>query len=1022
MLRFSMTWKCRTVCGTASPFSPVVFCVLLALPSLSALAQSAPLVTTTQIRILSNGSQTTSVKANTPVQLQATITDSDNTEVTPGQVLFCDVANGTVTKGIMAACAVPIATAQTKGYSIQTSNGTSNYGQAMVTIYPLAGNHGYEAVFLGNSHYKVSASTAPLLVSGTAATATGLAVSGSSPQYTLTATVNTLGSNAATGSVAFNDTTIGEELGSVAPGKATSISSLTITSQPTVSDTGACSIASGDFNGDGIADFAVGVGSCVGPGGGNSAAPLQILLGNGDGTFAVTPIAALKNLNITAVTAGDFNNDGTVDLVAATDVAPADIGGSYTYGLLFLAGDGKGGFSSTTLSAPCTSDTYQMATADFNGDGNLDLAVNCEPTQNPAGVTKVFLGDGKGGFTAAGSVAGGGYELNSFGVADFNSDGFPDLVVMSDTAAQATVYLNDGTGNFKAGPVLSSQVDGLIVGDFNGDGNADVAIASGFTGGESLTLYPGNGSGAFGQPITTNIPNLGGGNYGFSMVAADFNGDGITDIGMISGETDAPYLGSALVLGSASGTFKVAANLQTQFTGDPEYFPGAVGDFNKDGIPDILMSSSDLNTAYGVSVGQGLTQTATLTQVHPIGTGSHNVTATYAGDSNTASSTSSPVSLTATPASTTLALTAAPTTVAIGSQVALTATLTPYSAGQLTTDGEQVTFSSGGKSIGTAALKTGEAMLNLTSLPVGTNSITAQYVGDKNFQASASSVASVTVTSAVVPVAPTLTPSTLTFSQTTVGVTSAAQSVTVQNTGTVALSISSIGASGNFAESNTCGSSLAPGASCTVNVTFSPASTGTLTGTLTITDNASPQTQTVALSGTGVAATIAITAPSLPSGGVVVPTSGTTTVNLSFTPPTGFTGGIVVSCKVNFKGTGVLHHGPICSLAPSTINVTNGAAGGATLTITTGPQNALLEHFDGSGGVALAGLLFCLCFLPRRRWRGALLVLLCTTALGFAIGCGGSGSSGTTAGSYSVTVSATAGSTTSSVDIPFAVQ
>lgn len=1023
MLRFSMSWKCGTARGSASMFSLVVFCSLFALSSLSALAQSGPLVTTTQIRVLANGAQTGSVKANTPVQLQATITDSDNTEVIPGQVLFCDAANGTVTKGIMAACAVPIATAQTQGYSVQTSNGTSNYGQAVVTIYPHAGNHGYEAVFLGNSHYKASASTAPLTVSETAATATGLAVSGSASSYTMTATVNTAGPYPATGSVAFTDTTTGAALGSAALGKATAISSVTITSQPTASDTGACSIASGDFNGDGIVDFAVGVGSCVGPVGENSAAPLQILLGKGDGTFAVTPSGALSNFNITALTAGDFNDDGTIDLIAATDQAPPQgIGGPYSYGLLFLSGDGKGGFSPTTLSAPCTGDTYQMATADFNGDGNLDFAVNCEPTQNTAGTTKIFAGNGKGGFTAAASVPGGNYVLNNFGVADFNSDGFPDLVVASDDSSGATVYLNDGTGNFNAGPSFSLSMDGLVVGDFNGDGNADVAITSSSPNSEIVSLYMGNGSGAFAQPVVTNIANMVGGSDGYSMVVADFNGDGITDIGMISGGTDAPNIGSALVLGSASGTFNVAATLRTQFTGDPDYFPGAVGDFNRDGIPDILMSSSDLNTAYAVAVGQGFTQTATLTPVSPIGAGTHTVKATYAGDSKTTSSTSSPVSLTATPASSTLALTAAPASVVFGSQVVVTVALSPYDSGSLTTDGEQVTFTSGGKSIGTAALKTGEATLNLTSLPVGTDSITAQYAGDKNFQASVSNAVLVTVTSATVPVAPTLTPSTLTFSQTTVGVTSAAQSVTVQNAGTVALTISSIAASGKFAETNTCGSSLAAGASCTVSVTFSPASIGALTGALTITDNAASHTQTVALSGTGAAATIAIATPSLPSGGIVVPTSGTSTVNLSFTPPTGFTGGIVVSCKVNLRGTGLPRHVPTCSIAPSAINVANGAAGSATLTITTGPQNALIERSGGTSGVALAGLLCGLCLLPRRRWRGVLLALLCTAAFGFAIGCGGGGSSGTTAGNYSVTVAATAGSTTGSVDIPFTVQ
>jgi len=92
-------------------------------------------------------------------------------------------------------------------------------------------------------------------------------------------------------------------------------------------------------------------------------------------------------------------------------------------------------------------------------------------------------------------------------------------------------------------------------------------------------------------------------------------------------------------------------------------------------------------------------------------------------------------------------------------------------------------------------------------------------------------------------------PASLTFASQLVNTTSAAQSVTLLNTGTGPLTISAIGASTGFAQTNNCGSSVAPGFGCTFSVTFTPTATGTLTGALTVTDNAG--TQTVNLGGTG---------------------------------------------------------------------------------------------------------------------------------------------------------------------------
>jgi hypothetical protein len=98
-----------------------------------------------------------------------------------------------------------------------------------------------------------------------------------------------------------------------------------------------------------------------------------------------------------------------------------------------------------------------------------------------------------------------------------------------------------------------------------------------------------------------------------------------------------------------------------------------------------------------------------------------------------------------------------------------------------------------------------------------------------------------------------LDPGSLAFGNQSVGTTSPAMTAILSNTGTAALSLNSIKASGNFAQTNNCGSSLAPGGKCTISVTFTPLATGTRTGSVTIVDNASDSPQLISLSGAGVA-------------------------------------------------------------------------------------------------------------------------------------------------------------------------
>jgi hypothetical protein len=102
---------------------------------------------------------------------------------------------------------------------------------------------------------------------------------------------------------------------------------------------------------------------------------------------------------------------------------------------------------------------------------------------------------------------------------------------------------------------------------------------------------------------------------------------------------------------------------------------------------------------------------------------------------------------------------------------------------------------------------------------------------------------------------PTVTPGALAFGYETVGSTTAAQSVTVHNPGASAIAISSVAVSGPFAETNTCGSSLAAGASCTASVTFTPTTGGAATGALAITNSATATPIGASLSGTGLTST-----------------------------------------------------------------------------------------------------------------------------------------------------------------------
>ena len=212
---------------------------------------------------------------------------------------------------------------------------------------------------------------------------------------------------------------------------------------------------------------------------------------------------------------------------------------------------------------------------------------------------------------------------------------------------------------------------------------------------------------------------------------------------------------------------------------------------------------------------------------------------------------------------------------------------------------------------------------------------------------------------AAVPLA-SLSETSVTFSNVAVNTSSVAQTVTLINTGTATLNISSIGVSGDFAQANNCGTSLAAGADCGLTITFTPTATGTRNGTLTIIDNAAGSPQQVALTGSGVTASGPVASLSLTSlsfGNQVVNTSSPVqTITLSNPGKASLTITLVgISgdfTQTNTCGTS-LTAGTSCVLTVTFTPATTGALGG-TLSITDNasgsPQQVALTGTGVSPG------------------------------------------------------------------------
>ena len=268
-----------------------------------------------------------------------------------------------------------------------------------------------------------------------------------------------------------------------------------------------------DFNGDGKLDLLLS-NAPLGP------ASLTVLLGNGDGTFTPTANGPIyTNYGNSPLVTADFNGDGIPDIAAA--------GGYY---LVVLLGKGDGTFTQS-LSVSQADLFGGMVAGDFNNDGKQDIAVSDNTFSQ---TITLYLGNGDGTFTQGTTLnvsnESGGSAVN-LAVADFNGDGNLDLVtpIYGSTSA-LPVYFGKGDGTFTTAsgslPTAVGYANTVQIGDFNGDGLPDIYI-TGPTSLQNLAIYLSNGDGTFNLVPSANTPEL---PCCRASALADVNNDGVTDI------------------------------------------------------------------------------------------------------------------------------------------------------------------------------------------------------------------------------------------------------------------------------------------------------------------------------------------------------------------------------------------------------------------------------------------------------------------------------------------------------------
>jgi Bacterial Ig-like domain (group 3)/FG-GAP-like repeat len=404
------------------------------------------------------------------------------------------------------------------------------------------------------------------------------------------------------------------------------------------------SVAVADVNGDNkpdvlVANACAGVNNC-------SSGTVGVLLGNGDGTFQAAQAFASGGFYPTAVTVGDVNGDKKPDVILSHSA------------ISVLLGNGDGTFQPAHIYNPGGVGPGPTVLGDIDGDGKVDLLVanSCDNNACNHGGAGVLLGNGDGTFQAAQVYVSGGFGGGSIALKDVNGDGKPDIV-MTDQCISASncgmgsvsVLLGNSSGTFQAAQSYASggfHAGGVAAVDVNGDSKLDLVIShacysapygSDCPKGGAVGVLLGNGDGTFRKATVRPA----GGYQSKSLVVADLDGDGRTDVVVVSAcfARGACPFGSVGVLLNA-GHFPTTTTLTSQpnpsHQGQAVTLTAMVTSVGPN-APTGKVTFRDSGTAIGSPALIG--GVAVFTKKN-LSVGTHSITATYSGDTESGKSTS----------------------------------------------------------------------------------------------------------------------------------------------------------------------------------------------------------------------------------------------------------------------------------------------------------------------------------------------------------------------------------------------
>ena len=597
--------------------------------------------TTTTALALSSSS----VAAGTVVTLTATVSLSRG-PVSSGTVTFCN------------ANAARCEDAAVLGAAQLSSNGT-----AAIKLMLGVGAYSFKAVFAGDNLFLGSTSAPQALTitgKGSYPTVTTISATGGLGDYSLIGAVAAFGTAPLSGNLSFLDTSNSNAVVATASLAALppTYGFVSATGSPLNEGDTPENVVAADFNNDGILDLAVVD---------DDNATVDIFIGNGDGTFQSGVSYPIATTGV-ALAVGDFNGDGKLDIVTANAPSSVEVEAPPPGTISVLLGNGDGTFQPQT-SYPAGTTPAAVSVGDFNNDGILDVAVANTATPG-TGTISIFLGKGDGTFIVPGesSTLADPNGPSFIAIGDFNKDGILDLAV-SDLGGTVSVFLGNGNGTFQplvsyaAGSladyivaadlnkngkldlvaanygdstvsVLMGNGDGtfqppvtyatgsgpnaIAIGDFNNDGKLDLAIAD--DNDTTISILYGNGDGTFQAPLVDNLA----GQYPWGIVTGDFNGDGLVDLAVtnIFDGTVSILLNQQIVTATAAGVSVPGAGVHTvlaSYPGDASRAPSQSSAIPVKGTPLIVTSTVLVATPSPATFGDPVTLTATIT---PAPTGS----------------------------------------------------------------------------------------------------------------------------------------------------------------------------------------------------------------------------------------------------------------------------------------------------------------------------------------------------------------------------------------------------------------